>query len=272
MFFSKNGNLVKDSAPYTAFARVYDSTMEDVPYIKWASYIHQALTRYGIESNSRIADFASGTGIIHYHLASIYPRLIGIDLSHDMLKGCANKLPLGSIQADICELPLADASIDAALCIHDSLNYLMNEDALSRHFYEASRVIRPGGLYIFDISTEYNVIQHYHSQTFQETHEGVQVLWSNHYDFQTRVITSILEFYQPPEKKGLRTLANKINRNWLKKEPHIREVHRQKIFTDETVVNLVEESGFMVVETIPDYGYYESAARAQLNVFVAQKK
>lgn len=262
---------LSESPPYSTFAEVYDSTMHDVPYLQWASYIYQTLSRHGLGSQSVVADFACGTGIIHRHLAPYYPNLIGLDLSEKMLKvagentrGSEKKLVLGDMEF----LPFAGASLDAALCIHDSLNYLLEEEKLLQHFQEAARVIKPEGVYIFDISTEFNVIHYYHSKTFYEEHERYRVMWSNHYDFQERVITSVLEFFPLPESRLL-VWARNLGLPFRKRVPESREVHKQKIFSDERVIKLAEEAGFTIIETIPDYGEYESAARAQLTVFIA---
>lgn len=88
----------------------------------------------------RVLDAACGTGRHGDYLAARGHDVIGFDLSAEMLAHASG--PRG--QADLRSLPLADDSVDAAVCTL-ALTYLLDlEPALT----ELARVVRPGGAII----------------------------------------------------------------------------------------------------------------------------
>ncbi|WP_441249406.1 class I SAM-dependent methyltransferase [Kitasatospora sp. McL0602] len=90
-----------------------------------------------------LADLACGTGIVTTRLRRPGREVIGVDLSPGMAALAAARLP-GRIQlADATRLPLADASVDAAVLIW--LLHLLDGPTAQAAFIEAARILRPGG-------------------------------------------------------------------------------------------------------------------------------
>jgi len=100
----------------------------------------------------RIVDLGCGTGSTLEAIAGRLPRadleLLGLDASAAALRAAERtlgRLPNAArllVQADLAgQVPLADASVDRALC-HNVLECLPDPDALVA---EAYRVVRPGG-------------------------------------------------------------------------------------------------------------------------------
>ncbi|MFP8874366.1 MAG: class I SAM-dependent methyltransferase [Myxococcota bacterium] len=86
-------------------------------------------------------------------------RVVGVDLSREQLRdaqarcrrrGAAVPLVLG----DAGDLPLADASFDIVFCDHGAMSFAKPEPAVA----EASRVLRPGGLFAFSMATPFHDI------------------------------------------------------------------------------------------------------------------
>jgi len=85
-----------------------------------------------------------GTGIVAAAVRTEAPqvaRLVGIDISVEMLAKASQRLPGAVVRASALQLPFGDARFDAALAVH-VLHVVPDLDAT---LAEAARVLRPGG-------------------------------------------------------------------------------------------------------------------------------
>jgi demethylmenaquinone methyltransferase/2-methoxy-6-polyprenyl-1,4-benzoquinol methylase len=96
-----------------------------------------------LPGGSLVVDLACGTGDLCTDLLDAGYRAIGMDFSHGMLLQATTSASLA--EADVLQLPLADASMDGATCGFA----LRNVAALSELFEETVRVLRPGGRVAF---------------------------------------------------------------------------------------------------------------------------
>jgi ubiquinone/menaquinone biosynthesis C-methylase UbiE len=96
--------------------------------------------------NLRAADLGCGTGLMLHKLAARYERVVGLDISHEMLTGYdAAGQPKGSkvglLRADMAALPLADRVLDVVLC-RSALHHMDDEVGV---LSEVCRVLKPEG-------------------------------------------------------------------------------------------------------------------------------
>ncbi len=101
-----------------------------------------------------VLEAGCGTGRFTYTMARAGHRVTGLDYSPAMLETCAARGAeeggaenVELIEGSVFELPFADGTFDAVLSVH-VLMHLPEHDAALR---EMLRVIKPGGLVIFDI-------------------------------------------------------------------------------------------------------------------------
>ncbi len=238
------------SKVYTAFAEVYDETYSHVPYFTWADYIHSTFLDFGVSANENVIEIACGTGALGRFLKPVYPQLLSLDKSAAMLAQASNKGIKDLLQADMLQLPLADNSFAGAFSCHDSLNYLGSYEQLATHFKEMARVLQPGGIYIFDLSSEENVIKNYDRQVFKNNFRKYKVYWQNFYDYTNQKITSVLEFTS-------------------KKETTV-EVHEQLIFSEKLMLALTKKAGFTLKRKAADYKQRRKLSRANLVTYVLE--
>jgi SAM-dependent methyltransferase len=97
--------------------------------------------------HARVLELGVGTGRIALPVASAGCRVVGIDISAEMLRVARVKAGSGSLwllQGDIERLPFADGVFDATLAVH--VLHLARDwrGALA----EALRVLRPGGVFL----------------------------------------------------------------------------------------------------------------------------
>jgi SAM-dependent methyltransferase len=129
--------------------KLYDTYL--VPLI-FEPYAADLANRLGSRPLSRVLEIAAGTGVVTRALASALPESVSIvatDLNQAMLDhACAvgTKRPVDWRQADALQLPFRDGTFDAIVC---QFGVMFFPDK-SKAFAEARRMLRPGGVFIFN--------------------------------------------------------------------------------------------------------------------------
>ena len=106
-----------------------------------------------LETPSRVLEIAAGTGVVTRALASALPEgvsIVATDLNQAMLDQAAaigTKRPVEWRQADAMQLPFADGTFDAVVC---QFGVMFFPDK-AKAFAEARRVLRPGGVFLFNV-------------------------------------------------------------------------------------------------------------------------
>lgn len=116
-------------------------------------YAADLVNRLASRSLSRVLEVAAGTGVVTRTLASILPERVSIvatDLNQPMLdqaSALGTKRPVEWRQADAMQLPFGDGTFDAVVCQFGAMFFPEKPKAFS----EARRVLRPGGVFIFNV-------------------------------------------------------------------------------------------------------------------------
>ena len=146
---------------YEPLAPIYDRLMAHVEYDKWVILIYNVLDRYRPKSSKPpfVFELGGGTGVLGSTLSADGVHYIGSDLSPAMTvqarrRGlpvvCCNGLSLG-----------IRAQFDLALFLFDAINYLSDLTAYTTLFTEVHSILAPNGLFLFDITTDYNSITNF---------------------------------------------------------------------------------------------------------------
>ena len=188
---------------YTSFARVYDMFMDNVPYEEWCDYITGLLKEYGI-SNGLVLDLGCGTGSMTELLAARGFDMIGVDCSEDMLeialeKRMASGRDILYLQQDMRDLELY-GTVRAVVCLCDSINYLLDVQDLETVFRLVNNYLDPGGIFIFDLNTEYKYRELLADRTVAENRDEGSFIWDNYYDEESRINEYDLALFIPAEE------------------------------------------------------------------------
>lgn len=132
------------SIRFDAIAGAYDQVRGHPPEV--AEQIGRAIASL-VGNNALVLELGIGTGRIALPVASAGCRVVGIDISAEMLRAARTKdsgEALWLLQGNIERLPFADGVFDATLAVH--VLHLARDwrGALA----EALRVLRPGGVFI----------------------------------------------------------------------------------------------------------------------------
>lgn len=176
---------------YSGLAYVYDQIMDHVPYDSWVSDLEDVFKEQGVKP-VRILDCACGTGAMANRLAKKGYVMTGIDLSEEMLvhaqeNALEQELKVRYLMMDIREIAIKD-KFDAVISYFDGVNYLIDKADLEEFFTGVERILNPGGLLIFDISSAYKMERTLGRNTFAESHEDLAFIWENYYDNKTRML------------------------------------------------------------------------------------
>lgn len=170
---------------YTGFAAVYDLFMDDIPYEEWCHYLISLLEEYGVR-DGLVLDLGCGTGNVTECLAAAGYDMIGVDFSEDMLQAAMEKrMESGHdilyLLQDMREFELY-GTVRAVVSICDSMNYILEKDELVQVFSLVNNYLDPGGIFVFDLNTEYKYKYLLGDSTIAEDREKSSFIWNNSYD------------------------------------------------------------------------------------------
>ena len=130
--------------------KLYDTYL--VPLI-FEPYAADLVNRLSSRSFSQVLEIAAGTGVVTRAMASALPESVSIvasDLNQAMLDQAAaagTKRPVEWRQADAMKLPFENATFDAVVCQFGVMFFPEKAKAFS----EVRRVLKPGGVFIFNV-------------------------------------------------------------------------------------------------------------------------
>ena len=138
---------MKEVAPYSKLAHIYDQLMDHVDYPGWATYIQDIFHQMNLEIGS-IIDLSCGTGSLALNIQNSAIKFLGCDHSWAMIDKARQKsqnLPL--IVSDVRKLAILENIADCVLFLYDSLNYIISDNDLKQTLSEIYRITKTGGLF-----------------------------------------------------------------------------------------------------------------------------
>ncbi|MFL6712938.1 MAG: class I SAM-dependent methyltransferase [Sulfurifustis sp.] len=130
--------------------KLYETYLVPLIFEPYAADLARRLSAWPL---SRVLEIAAGTGVVTRALASALPEnvsIIATDLNQAMLDQAAavgTKRAVEWRQADALALPFPDGTFDAVVC---QFGVMFFPDK-SKAFAEARRVLRPGGVFVFNV-------------------------------------------------------------------------------------------------------------------------
>ena len=216
---------------YAGFAYIYDELMRDVNYEEIADYICEKI------SGDLVLDLGCGTGNVAMILAQRGYDVIGVDSSFDMLAVARGKCIAKNIDMMLLEQEMSNfelyGTVDAVVCIMDSINYILDDGELLHTFKLVWNYLNKGGTFVFDINSAYKIREILGNNVFVHEEDDIFYIWENNYDENTKISEYALTFFVKDGAKYTR----------------IDEVHYQRAYEVEEILNLLKEAGFYKVET-----------------------
>jgi len=249
-----------ESPAFISIAPFYDALMRDVPYRAWVDYLHELLDSRGARPK-RALDLACGTGSVAEILHSEGFEVVGVDLSEPMIaearrKAARKQRRIDYFVQDVASLAIPEPPFDICVSFFDSLNYIIDPAALARAIRRVYAHLAPGGLFVFDINSRYALENGFFDQENLFTTDRLRYVWRSEYDEQTRLCHVHMRFF-------LR------HRDGVDRE--FRETHVQFAYTEQEIRVLLDEAGFVEVESFHAYTLGPVRETTDRIFFVAQR-
>jgi SAM-dependent methyltransferase len=138
--------------PYDQFAPVYNShwgqnSLHFLP-------VYQQHVFADLPQQSRILDLCCGSGQFADALTRRGFRVVGVDLSEELLGFAAQNAPGGTFLSGDIRRFRSESRFDAAVSVYDSLNHLLTFNDLNAAFETAYRCLKSNGVFAFDMNME----------------------------------------------------------------------------------------------------------------------
>ncbi len=236
---------MKNADNYTSLAPLYDRLMEDVDYDSWADYIDEILQLHH-PYPEKILELACGTGSVAISLDEFgYYYITATDLSPEMVDIAAVKAK--NAQVNVAFRPMnflnidIDDSFDAIYSLFDSVNYLHSEEDILTMLNQCQKVLKPGGLLIFDFSTPKNSMEAVDYLNNEEATSGnYRFFRTSRYDHQNKMHYNEFEIEELADDG--KTVIQEL-----------KEVHEQRIYSLQEMLSIVEQTSYHLVAKYGDF-------------------
>lgn len=244
---------------YTGFAAVYDTFMDDVPYEEWSQYVRSLLTEYGVK-DGLVLDLGCGTGSMTELLSAAGYDMIGVDNSEEMLElACGKREKSGRdilyLCQDMREFELY-GTVAAVVSICDCMNYILDLEDLVTVFRLINNYLDPGGIFIFDMNTEYKYREVMGDCVIAEDREDAAFIWDNQYDEEERMNIYDLSIFVREEKDLYRKYQ---------------ETHYQRAYSIQEVQSAILKAGMEWVAVYDAFTRQEPKADSQRIYIIARE-
>lgn len=257
---------------YSGFAYVYDLFMDNVPYDKWAKYLKKLLKSSkvvpGRERKPLICELGCGTGSMTRRLRDAGFDMIGIDISGDMLDIAREKELPGDesilyLQQDMREFELY-GTVAAIVSVCDSMNYITESDDLLKVFRLVRNYLDPGGVFIFDLNTEYYYSKVLGESTICENRDEGSFIWENYYDKNTGINEFDMTIYYDEAAINGEEPTDVYTR--------CEETHFQRAYRVSEVKKLLKKAGLETVNVYEALTEEKPSSKTERMYFVAKKR
>jgi SAM-dependent methyltransferase len=246
-------SAAQQTLPYTTLARAYDHILRHVDYQSWYEYIQEVMHRY-YGPPSLVIELGCGTGRFGLKFARDNYRIVGIDRSLDMLRVARSRAFKGFrlVCGDLKNFQLA-APADFIFAVHDTMNYLVNPSDLRRALVNLKGNMHERSVFLFDVTTDYNITTYFDGKTSRYSVAGMEVAWTNTFDRGREQVLSTLSFYRD---------AHLV---------HVEE-HLQRIYSIDEISSLLDECGFDILGLFGDSTFHGPREDSVMINFVVRKK
>jgi SAM-dependent methyltransferase len=230
--------------------------MRHVDYPEWAAHVCALFARFDHRPQHTV-DLACGTGSILFELRRLGQRVSGADASAAMLEVARRRLARTGAEIPLFQRDLRQLEglgpFDTALCLYDSVNYLLAPEDLDQALAQISSILLPGNFFIFDVCTEKNSLRHFRDVRDEERGPGYSYRRHSFYERERR-----LQF-------------NRFHIRFDDREAELEECHVQRIYPVDEVIARIEASPFELRGSFDGFTFARGSEASERIHFVLQR-
>lgn len=217
---------------YSALGSTFEYFNDDCGYEQWSQYLINKLRL--MNAGGVGIDIGCGNGYFTRALYKAGFSVTGLDISPQMLSAAAELAANERVKADFILQDITKLNLnfkpDFAVAVNDCINYVPPQK-LKAAFSRVYRCLKSGGIFIFDISSEYKLRHIVGSNLFARDFEEATLLWFNAL-YDNRVEMDITVFTRLPDGKYSR--ADERQTQYIYKETEIISALQSVGFSVET--------------------------------------
>jgi ubiquinone/menaquinone biosynthesis C-methylase UbiE len=242
---------------YKELAYSYDRLTNDVDYEATVAFYESILQREGLHPRTAV-DLACGTGSVSLLLAEKGLRVIGVDMSEEMLTVATQKVqtleyPPMFVCQKLQQLRLP-RGVDLAVCALDSLDYILDPADCAEAIRRVYKALNPGGIFIFDVNTP-EKLRAMDGQVFLDEDEDVFCVWRGEFDYEANICSYGMDLFQRNGDTWLRSF----------------EEHREYAYSQEQLIGYLKQAGFTAIRVYADRCFTAPREGEQRIYFSARK-
>lgn len=198
---------------YESLAASYDALTYDIPYERILTFWQKLCARQKADVRT-VLDLACGTGSLSVLLAKRGYRVLGVDLSEDMLAEADQKAAAmeGNRPFFVCQpmqrLRLPE-TVDAVICCLDSINYLRKPTDCQKTFRRVYDALTHGGVFVFDINTPQK-LRALDGQVFLDETDDTYCVWRAQFAEKKRLCFYGMDIFQREGEHWLRSFEEHV--------------------------------------------------------------
>ena len=254
MFFAKEGKYMN---AYHELAFSYDRLTNDVDYEKIVAFYHAILEQEQVNPRSAV-DLACGTGSVALLLAEEGLRVVGVDLSEEMLTVAAQRAQEADVFVQYTCQPLQEMrmprGVDLAVCALDGLDYILDPADCAEAIRRVYKALNPGGIFIFDVNTP-EKLRAMDGQVFLDEDDDVYCVWRGEFDEQTNICSYGMDLFQRRGEIWERSF----------------EEHREYAYTRQQLTQFLKAAGFTHIHVYAD-GLLEAPRAGEQRIYFSARK
>ncbi|MBN1624670.1 MAG: methyltransferase domain-containing protein [Clostridia bacterium] len=242
---------------YRDTAEIYDKLTSGIDYAAYAGYFIELINRYkGINTHS-LLETGCGSGNLTRLLALAGYDMTGVDSSAEMLSEAYTKDSPGIlwVNQDVLELDLF-GTYDAAVSFLDFPNHITDPADLGRYFALIENYLNPGGLYIFDINSEYKFRNILAENVFYYDDDDYSCIWQNSYNEKNRICSMEITLFKQEGKLFRRSDT----------------CNYERAYSNEELIKIIESSGLSVIEVFGDLKFEKPVETEERIFFICRKE
>lgn len=243
-------NIIKQPQ-YSKLADIYDEVMADVDYDLWADYIDALMLQHHPHPQT-VMELACGTGSLSCSLDELgYYEVTGTDISPQMIAKAKEKniRKHCDVQFHIMDFLNieSDQTYDIVISVFDSINYLHSPDQVKQFLQESKKLLSPQSLLIFDFTTPENSVQaiEYLDDEQGYTKDNYRFHRRSYYNEQDQIHTNAFHIEQ-------------LDQDRKKVIERFKETHRQKIYTLQQMLDIIDQTAYKVVAKYDGFEFQEA--------------
>jgi hypothetical protein len=133
------------------------------------------------------------------------------------------------------------------------MNYQLKDDGVKDILKSTKNVMHANSIFMFDITTEYNIEKNFNNKTTFYKTRGINVEWTNKYDREKRYVISSFK---------IRHDNGKV----------YNEEHIQRIYSQNEIEALLNNEGFEILHICSDYTFDRPSTDTVMTNFITKKR